>query len=162
RDHYVEEVLGIAYPPLDERRLERESMAYLPSGYDEIVHAFDATELGPGDRFLDIGSGMGKATMLAALLTGATSFGVEHDESLHELAEVAACALHVEGVHCRRDDAREAVLDEAEVVFMYLPFTGSVLSNVMARLMERRPEGARARRRFLCAAAVDLGRYRDL
>ncbi|HVJ93644.1 MAG TPA: hypothetical protein VM580_27770, partial [Labilithrix sp.] len=57
RDHFVEEVLGIAYPPLDEPTLEPELTPYSPSGYDEIVHALDVTRLAPGDRFLDIGSG---------------------------------------------------------------------------------------------------------
>src|SRR5690349_18870443 len=68
RDHFVEEVLGIAYPPLEEPALGPEQIPYAPSGYDEIVHAIAVTSLGPADRFLDLGSGTGKAVMLAALL----------------------------------------------------------------------------------------------
>jgi hypothetical protein len=162
RDHFVEEVLGIAYPPLDEPELGRELVAYTPSGYDEIVHAFDATGLGHGDRFLDIGSGAGKAVMLAALLGHASSSGIECTGPLHEMAENASRALRVDGTRFANADVRDAALDEADVVFMYVPFTGSVLSAVMARLIDHgRRWPARSRGRFLCAAPLDLPRYRD-
>jgi SAM-dependent methyltransferase len=160
RNHFVEEVLGIAYPPLDEPVQPPELVGYTPSSYDEIVYAFDATGLGAGDRFLDIGSGAGKAVMLAALLAGATSFGVERDEVLHEVARNAARALGVDASGLRRGDAREAALPDADVIFMYLPFTGSALGGVMERLMaSARTAGPHARGRFLCAGALDLGRY---
>ena len=68
RDHYVEEVLGIAYPALAEPAPEHELVSYCPSGYDEILHAFEATGLGAGDRFFDVGSGAGKSVLLARLL----------------------------------------------------------------------------------------------
>src|SRR3954470_22009826 len=89
RDHFVEEVLGIAYPPLEEPALTTDAMTYAPSGYDEIVYAFDVSGLGPGDRFLDLGAGLGKVVMLAALLAGAKSLGVERDGMLCELGETA-------------------------------------------------------------------------
>jgi protein-L-isoaspartate O-methyltransferase len=163
RDHFVEEVLGIAYPPLEERRLDAELVAYQPSGYDEIVRALDATKLDASGRFLDIGSGMGKAVMLAALLTGAASAGLELDGELHAIASAASDALRLTNVSLRRGDARDETLDEADVIFMYLPFTGEALAKAMTRLLAsargwlRRPAG-----RFLCAGALDLVRYPEL
>jgi protein-L-isoaspartate O-methyltransferase len=156
RDHFVEEVLGIAYPPLDEPELGPELIAYMPSGYDEIVHALDATELKAGERFLDVGSGTGKAVLLAALLTGATGVGVECNGALVDLAERAARDLGVSDASFSHGDARECELAPADVVFMYLPFTGTVLANVLARLTtaESRPRG-----RYLCAGALDLERH---
>jgi predicted RNA methylase len=163
RDHYVEEVLGIAYPPLDEPELERELVPYSPSGYDEIVHALDMVELAAGDRFFDIGSGTGKAVMLAALLCGARSSGIECNVSLIELARRASADLGIEDAKFVHGDARDTAFDHADVFFMYLPFTGRALATVMAHLLERaRLEGPQQRRRFLCAGAVDLARYGDL
>jgi SAM-dependent methyltransferase len=163
RDHFVEEVLGVAYPPLDEAALGPELTAYSPSGYDEIVHAFDATELGAGDRFVDLGSGMGKVVLLAALLTGATSTGIEGDGALVELAFSAAHELRLGDVVFQRGDARHAATEEAAVVFMYLPFTGAVLASVVRRLIDDGLRAApQARRRFLCSGALDLARYPEL
>jgi SAM-dependent methyltransferase len=156
RDHFVEEVLGIAYPPLEEPELAPELLAYAPSGYDEIVHAFDVTRLGPGDRFLDLGSGMGKAVLLAALLTGAESSGIEQNRLLDDLARRAARELTVDNASFLHGDARSLPMEDpfgrADVVFMYLPFTGGALATVMERLML-------ARSRFVCAASLDTRRW---
>ena len=163
RDHFVEEVLGIAYPPLEESALTTELMTYAPSGYDEIVHAFDASELGPADRFLDLGAGLGKVVMLAALLTGAKSVGVERDGVLCELGETARRELGLGSVQLQRGDAREVDSAEADVVFMYLPFSGAVLASVLKRLLaDARRSSARARRPFLCTGALDLKQYPEL
>ncbi len=155
RDHFVEEVLGIAYPPLDEPDLGPELLAYAPSGYDEIVYALDATALGREGSFVDLGSGTGKAVMLAELLTGARCAGIECNAALHALAGTASRSLGLRAVF-RLADVRDAAIDDSDVVFMYLPFTGSVLASVIARVIEQR------RHRFLCAGAVDTTRYREL
>jgi len=165
RDHFVEEVLGIAYPPLDEPEPEPEPelIAYTPSGYDEIVHALDATRLALGQRFLDIGSGLGKAVMLAALFTGASSMGVERDARLHGLAADAARSLGLRQAQFERADALEMLAYDADVVFMYLPFTGTTLARVLARLVEAGRSGPPRRPdRFLCSALLGPGRYPDL
>lgn len=157
RDHFVEEVLGIAYPPLEEQALGPEQMSYMPSGYDEICHAFDRVQLGPGDRLLDLGSGMGKVTLCAALLAQATCVGVECSRPLYEQAVQASAELAADRASFLLGDAREAPLGQATVVFMYLPFSGSVLRAVMARLMDQATVGAE--RRYLCSGALDLEQY---
>jgi protein-L-isoaspartate O-methyltransferase len=167
RDHFVEEVLGIAYPPLEEHGEppEPELIAYTPSGYDEIVHAFDVTKLGPNDRFLDLGSGMGKAVLLAVLLAGATGVGIERDRALCETAKTSARELAIAPsknlssknlARFDHGDARTAAFDAADVVFMYLPFTGSVLASVMTRVMAQERHGSP---RFVCAGALDTNRW---
>lgn len=156
RDHFVEEVLGIAYPPLEEGAPGTDLMSYAPSGYDEIVHAFEQSKLAPGDRLLDLGAGLGKVVMLAELLTGAASVGIEYDAHLCDLGNEACRELGLQGERLRVQDARELASFDAEVVFMYLPFSGEVLASVMARLL------ADARPRFLCTGALDLSRYPEL
>jgi hypothetical protein len=153
RDHLVEEVLGVAYPPLDEASLEPELIAYMPSGYDEILHALDVTGLSAGDRLLDIGSGTGKVVLLAALLRGATSAGVERDAALVDVARRAAAELGVRGVGFEHGDARALGVAPADVVFMYLPFTGRTLDTVMARILA-------SRSRWICAGALEPERRR--
>lgn len=152
RDHFVEEVLGVAYPPLEERTLGRELVTYTPSGYEEIVHALDVTHLGPGDRFLDIGAGLGKVVLIASLLTGAESCGLECDRPLVEQARAAAADLPASNVRFECGDARAADVPAADVVFMYVPFTGETFDAVMARVTAMSP-------RFVCCAPLDRARH---
>jgi protein-L-isoaspartate O-methyltransferase len=156
RDHFVEEMLGIAYPPLDEGAPGTDLMSYAPSGYDEIVHAFEQSRLAAGDRLLDLGAGLGKVVMLAQLLTGAASVGIEYDTQLCDLGNEACRELGLQGERLRAQDARELGSFDADVVFMYLPFSGEVLASVMARLL------ADVRPRYLCTGALDLSRYPEL
>ncbi|MEO8797466.1 MAG: hypothetical protein ABI551_06240 [Polyangiaceae bacterium] len=153
RDHVVEEILGVAYPPLEEPAREAELVPYQPSSLDEILHACDESGLARADRFLDIGSGTGKVTLLAHLLTGAAAIGIERDPALHAVADEAARALHLPTTQLCAD-ARDHLVP-CEVVFMFLPFTGLVLEAVMDRLNELRP-------RCLCASAIDLTRRAEL
>lgn len=156
RDHYVEEVLGIAYPPLDEGAPGANLMSYAPSGYEEIVHAFERSRLAAGERFLDLGAGLGKVVMLAELLTGAASVGVEYDAQLCGLGNEACRELGLRGARLQARDARTLSSFDADVVFMYLPFSGEVLASVMARLLDA------ARPRCVCTGALELARYPEL
>ncbi len=151
REHWIEEVLDVAYPPLDEPPLTRDLVPYVPSGLTEIFHAVDVTQLGPERTFVDVGAGLGKVAILAALLCGARARGVERDAELVRRAEHAAASLSLD-IPFTLADAREADL-AADVVYLYTPFTGAVLATVMIRV-------ARLPRPFtLCAQTLDLGKY---
>jgi protein-L-isoaspartate O-methyltransferase len=152
RDHFVEEVLGVAYPPLEERALGRELVTYTPSGFEEIVHAFEVAKLGPDDRFLDVGAGLGKVVLLASLLTGASCTGLECEEVLVNHARAASAELGASRVRFELGDARSADLPRSDVVFMYVPFTGETFATVMARIGTMSP-------RLLCCAPLDLVRH---
>jgi SAM-dependent methyltransferase len=156
RDHHVEELLGIAYPPLEERAPDQDMMSYVASGYAQITHAFDTTGLSPDQRVLDLGSGLGKVALLAELLYGAQAFGVERDAALHALALDAGRRLSSSCVWAC-GDARSVALPEASVIFAYLPFSGAVLRQVLERLWSR--AGGRAAAAWLCAGPLSSGDY---
>lgn len=155
RDAWIEEVLDVAHPPLDERPLDRELVPYVPSGVAEIVHALDATGLAAGDTLVDLGAGMGKVLLLTALLTGARAHGVEIDGRLAAAARDAAAGLGLDGVTMHHGDARAVDPGPADLFFLYVPFTGAVLRAVLDRL----EPAARARRAHLCASPLDLVRH---
>lgn len=151
RDHFVEEVLGVAYPPLNERALGQDSMSYAASGYVETLHAFDVMQLGEADSLLDIGAGMGKVLLLAGLLCGARGIGIEHDAELCERSRRAAGQLAL-STDFRLGDAKIAAFPAVSAVFLYLPFTGPVLRDVMARLW---PAGSASEPRWLCSGPLE-------
>src|SRR5690606_2301383 len=99
--------------------------------------------------------------LLASLLTGARARGVELDAALVAASRGAATALGCSdeparpGVRFVHGDACEADLDGADVYFLYVPFTGPVLREVLDRLAE----ATRGRRAHVCAAAIDTHRH---
>lgn len=151
RDAAIERYLGLGdadeIPPGEHR------VGYHPSGVAPIVHALIEAPVTADDVFIDIGAGLGKAVLLARLLTGATARGVEIQPSLVDRARRAAARLGVE-VSFTCAEAQRADLDDGTVFFLYAPFTGPVLAAVMARL----EAVARRRAIVICALGFDLPR----
>jgi protein-L-isoaspartate O-methyltransferase len=151
RDHFIEEVLDVAYPPLDEAPLSRDEIHYCPSGLDEILFLLKNADLRPGATFVDLGSGLGKVVLLVALLTGAHAYGLERDPHLVCHASAAARSLELDNARFIEGDIREAPLPRADVYYMYSPLTQPTA--VVARLKELATE----RRTLLFSQALDLG-----
>jgi SAM-dependent methyltransferase len=105
------------------------------------------------DVVVDLGAGLGKVVLLARLLTGATAHGIELQPALVHRARQAA-ARHALDVRFSKGDARNAPLDDGTVFFMYLPFTGPVLSEVVGRLRTV----ATRRAIVVCSLGVDIDR----
>ena len=123
----------------------------MPSAIAPIVRAVLDVPMTRDDVFVDLGAGLGKAAMAVHLLTGARARGVELQPALATAASAQAKDLALDGVEFVRADALEADLDDATVVFLYLPFTGDVLAGVLRRL----EAVARRRQIVVCALGLD-------
>jgi hypothetical protein len=53
RDHLLEEILDIAYPPLEADARPCDAGRYAPSGLREILFALDNANVGPGTTLVD-------------------------------------------------------------------------------------------------------------
>jgi precorrin-6B methylase 2 len=124
-------VLGID----DEHRVD-----YVPSGWLSLRRVLPRRTVGPEDVFIDIGSGKGRAVLVAATYPFRRVIGVELSSELHE----AACAnlernrdrLTCKNVELVCADALEyEVPDDVSVVFLYNPFTGPVFERVLDKLI---------------------------
>ena len=127
-------------------------MPYMPSAIGQLVRAVLDVPITEHDVFVDLGAGLGKAAMAVHLLTGAPARGVELQAGLVSEASAQARELGLDAVSFAQGDALDADLDDATVVFFYLPFTGDVLAGVLQRL----EAVARRRQLVLCALGVDL------
>jgi hypothetical protein len=152
RDTWVDEVLDLEALPPDMPGLPRGSVPYLPCGVDDILATLRAVPVGADTDFVDLGSGLGRVVLLAHLLTGAPARGIELQPHLVEGAQAAAAALGVAGVSFTCADAAVTELDGA-VFFLYAPFNGAMLAQVVERLGET----ARRRRIVVCTVGVELG-----
>jgi SAM-dependent methyltransferase len=135
RNEWVDAVLGMDPPPAD-RNLPRGGVPYLPCGVDEIIEAVRDAPVRAEDVFVDLGSGLGRVAILASLISGARSCGIEIQEHLVDAARACSLALHLPEVSFVHGDASEADL-EGSVFFMYAPFNGDLLRRVLARLEAR-------------------------
>jgi len=99
-----------------------------------LLELVDQCALGPDDVFYDLGSGLGQVVMLIHLLTGAKAKGVEIEPAFCRFAQAQAAALGVTGVEFVNCDARTADYRDGTVFFLFTPFRGQLLREVLARV----------------------------
>ena len=151
RDVWVDELLGLDDLPPDAPTLPYGGVPYLPCGVQEIMTMVREAPLRSDDEFVDLGSGAGRVVMLAHLLSGARACGVEIQEPLVRAATARRDALGLSGVSFLHANA-EAIELDGSVFFLFAPFNGAMLTNVLARL-----ECVASRRRVIvCTVCLEL------
>ena len=139
RDELVSGVLSMEEPDgVDE--VGEEMVFYQPTPVRHLMAMIAASGLSEKDVLVDLGSGMGHVPMLASMLSGARCVGVELDGAYVARAREGAVALGLDRVEFVEGDARGADYSEGTVFYLYTPFTGSVLREVLEKL---RAEGER-------------------
>lgn len=141
RDAWLDEVLGLEPPPPDDPDLPRGAVPYLPCGVEEILAFVRDARLGPADELVDLGSGVGRAVLLAHLLSGAGGLGIEIQEHLVARARALSEDLGITRVSFLHADATRRALDGTHF-FLYAPCNGAMLSRLLERIAEvacRRP-----------------------
>lgn len=147
RDSELERLLGIAEASARSHPPGPELIGYHPSGLAPVMRAVIEAPLTEEDVFIDLGAGLGKVAALARILSGARVRGIEVQASLLSMA------ARVDGVELINADVREADLEEGTVFFLYNPFTGSALEQVLGRLHEV----AKHHAIVVCALGLPLG-----
>jgi SAM-dependent methyltransferase len=152
RDAWVDLVLGIDDLPADGPSLPAGGVPYLPCSVDVLLRVVDEAPVGPSDVFVDVGAGLGRATMLVHLLTGAGAVGLEIQPELARSARDLSARLGLARVPCVEGDAARltAFMVTGSVFFLYCPFGGARLAKVLDDLE------AIARTRPLSVCCVDL------
>jgi SAM-dependent methyltransferase len=137
-------------------------------GYTGTMRLVRRLRLGPGDVFLDVGCGAGRATCLVALTPARRAIGIDLDPRMADLAgrnaarlRMRRCPIEIE----QADATAWETPDDVTCVYMYNPVQGPLLEAVLRRLLEsvdRRPRPVR----LAYANPVDhelvmrLGRFR--
>lgn len=118
--------------PEEEVPREPEMVAYQPTPSRAILALLP--HVAQDDVFYDLGSGLGRVVILVALLRGARARGVELEPGFCEYAARCAARVGVRNVEFSQADAREAELADGTVFFLYTPFRGALLQQVLAHL----------------------------
>lgn len=99
-----------------------------------LLDLVDHVPLEDGDLFCDLGSGLGRATILVHWLTGVPARGIEIQPEYCAFARALAASFGLSEVEFVEVDARQAPLDGATVYYLFTPFKGATLQRVLERL----------------------------
>jgi hypothetical protein len=134
RDELVSGVLQLREPSDPNLQRSPEMVPYQPTPVRHILRLITAAALVEDDVFVDLGSGLGHVPLLVSMVTGAQSLGIEVQAAYIASARECAQSLHLSRVRFIPQDAREADLSSGTVFYLYSPFNGSILTNVLRAL----------------------------
>jgi Histone methylation protein DOT1 len=117
---------------------EREpEMVYFQKTPARIILSFiKRAEFKAQDVFYDLGSGLGQVNMLVNVLTGVISKGVEFEPAFCHYATASAADLNLKDLDFINTDARYADYALGTIFFMYTPFEGEMLQEVLRVLQD--------------------------
>jgi SAM-dependent methyltransferase len=118
-----------------------ENCYYQGCGWLSLRRALRDLNPTASDVFVDLGSGKGKALLIAGLLPYKRVVGVDIDEELSRLAarniDRARRRLRAGAVDCVTASVLEwPIPDDASVIFMFNPFVGETFGAALTRIFE--------------------------
>jgi hypothetical protein len=134
RDELVCGVLQLPEPSEPNLQPSPEMVPYQPTPVRHILHLIAAAMVAEGDVFVDLGSGLGHVPLLVSMITGAQSLGIERQAAYVVSARECAQSLQLSRVQFIAQDARDADLSRGTVFYLYSPFKGSILADVLGAL----------------------------
>jgi SAM-dependent methyltransferase len=154
RDRWLDVLWDVGEIPADAVALPRGCVPYLPCPLSLVLEAVQRASVTPDDVFVDVGSGTGRTTFLAQLLTGADCIGLEIQPALVEAARARSKQLNLTRMHFVEGDAVEHIrsVTMGTVFFLYCPFDLQRMNRVLDDL------GAIARTRQIRICCVHMPR----
>lgn len=136
-DVFINRLFGIDRMPEQTKELSPEMVFYQKTPARVVFEIAREAGFTKNDVFFDIGSGLGHVSMLINLLAGIPAHGIEYEPAFCEFANGCAAGLNLPEITFINTDAREADYTRGTVLFMYTPFKGRMLQQVLARLREQ-------------------------
>jgi hypothetical protein len=135
-DELISGVLQFEEPSAEVVQLESEMVSYQPTPARHIFDLIGRTALTERDLLIDLGSGLGHVTLMASICTSASCTGIELEPSYVDCARKSARSLNLNNIRLIQGDARAADLSEGTVFYLYTPFTGTILRDVLNSLRQ--------------------------
>jgi tRNA/tmRNA/rRNA uracil-C5-methylase (TrmA/RlmC/RlmD family) len=130
-DVFVNGLSPLQTMPKQTRNLEPEMVYYQKTPARIIFELVENVHFGNDDVFFDLGSGLGQVAILINLLTGVTVKGVEFEPAFCSHARVCAAELNLTNVTFINADARKADYSDGTLFFMFTPFRGGIMQEVL-------------------------------
>lgn len=107
---------------------------YVAAPVARVIETLRECPLGGDDVFCDIGAGICRVPMFVRCWTGCRTIGVDYDPALTRCATDSLATTGLDRVSVVCADARTVDYASANVFFMYQPFEGAVLDQVLGEL----------------------------
>ena len=133
-DELISGVLQFEEPSAELVQLESEMVSYQPTPARHIFDLIGRTALAERDFLIDLGSGLGHVTLMASICSSASCTGIELEQSYVDCARKSARSLNLNNVSFVQGDARAADLSDGTVFYLYTPFIGTILRDVLNSL----------------------------
>lgn len=130
-DSFINSLLYCDALPDATAELDDEMVFYQQTPARVVLRLAEMAQLKPDDVFFDIGSGLGQVSILTNLLTGAKTAGIEYEPAYCDYASKCAAQLNLTNVQFLNADARNADYAIGTVFFMYTPFVGCMLQQML-------------------------------
>lgn len=139
-DDFVNGVLPLRRPEASTFIPSPEMTPYQPTPVRHILDVITACNFSKDDVLIDLGSGLGHVPMLVSILTGISTVGIEVQPSYVASAQETARGLNLNRVRFAAEDARIADLSSGTVFYLFSPFRGSILTDVVRQLHKQSQE----------------------
>ena len=133
-DDLVSGVLQFEKPDDSRVPLAQEMVPYQPTPARHIFDLIAVTALTEHDVLIDLGSGLGHVPLLVSICTPARSIGVELEPAFIHCARQCAQSLNLNNITILQQDARATDLSKGTVFYLYTPFTGTILRDMLLSL----------------------------
>jgi SAM-dependent methyltransferase len=133
-DLFINGLLLSRAVPNETKTREPEMVYYQQTPARIIFELVEKAQLTEEDVFYDLGSGLGQVPILVNLLSGAAAKGIEFEPAYGNYASLCAADLNLSRVTFIQADAQAADYSDGTIFFMYTPFEGSMLQEVLAKL----------------------------
>ena len=133
-DMLINGLLDVDLIPEESQTREAEMCFYQPTQGRIIHKLIEMIKPTAADVFYDLGSGLGHVPILVNLLTGAKTKGVEFDGAYIQYSEARVKKLGLSNVEFIQMDARNVDYSDGTIFYLYTPFRGELLRQVMTQL----------------------------
>jgi hypothetical protein len=141
-DALVNGLLQHGSEPGEPEAMEPDMVGYQPTPARIVLKLIEELQPATDEVFYDLGSGLGHVPILVNLLTDLKTRGVEREAAYVRYANDCLTKLGLSEVEFIRADARHVDLSDGTIFYLYTPFRGEMLRQVLRKLeaqAERRP-----------------------
>ncbi|HTE01061.1 MAG TPA: class I SAM-dependent methyltransferase [Mucilaginibacter sp.] len=135
-DIFINGLLAGKVMPEQTKDLEPEMVYYQKTPARIVFELAEKSHFTEEDVFFDLGSGLGQVAILVNLLAGITVKGIEFEPAFCDYARDCAAELNLSKVEFINIDARKADDSAGTIFFLYTPFKGEMLREILDSLRE--------------------------